>query len=208
MAFLYRRRSPESMKGFYDWFWRYYDRLEPVIGPNLDQAVKSRIASIENAREMSAIDYACGTGLLTVRIAPLFRSVTGIDQSTGMLSRARSRAERAGITADFRQGNLLHVEQASDSSDWVFVSFALHLFPPRIVSEILGNLLRVARRGVIVVDHRPKWSLLDAIAEWFEGSYYDQFIRIDFSAVATEIGAASFEELVLAKCMVLTFGKC
>jgi ubiquinone/menaquinone biosynthesis C-methylase UbiE len=207
MTFPYRRRSAESMKQFYAWFCRHYDRLEGVIGQSLDEAVKEQISGIEQAREMSAVDYACGTGLLTVRLAPLFDSVTGIDQSTGMLARARLRAERAGITATFAEGNLLHIEQASDSADWVFVSFALHLFPPSTVPEILSNLLRVARRGVIVVDHRRKWSLLDAIAEWFEGSYYDQFIRMDFSAIAKAIGAGSFEELGLTRCMVLTFRK-
>lgn len=35
--------------------------------------------------EMDIMDFGCGTGLLTLRLRPLVRSVTGVDSSRGML---------------------------------------------------------------------------------------------------------------------------
>jgi ubiquinone/menaquinone biosynthesis C-methylase UbiE len=195
------------MKRFYDWWQRFYGHAEPVLHPILDEAVKKRILTLEHTKNMSAIDYGCGSGMLTLKLAPLFQSVVGIDQSTGMLTRARQRAEEAGLTIAFREGSLLEIDEATDSVDWVFISFALHLFPPNQVEAILASLLRVARQGVMVIDHPRKigWAL--AIAEWAEGSWYDRFCKIDFAAVARQIGAASFEETAITKAVVLTFEK-
>lgn len=35
--------------------------------------------------EMEALDFGCGTGLLTLRLAPCVKAVTGVDSSQGML---------------------------------------------------------------------------------------------------------------------------
>lgn len=47
----------------------------------------------------SLLDVGCASGQLTLLLAPLFRSVTGIDASTGMIAAARARAGRAGMTS-------------------------------------------------------------------------------------------------------------
>jgi len=195
------------MKRFYDWWQRFYGHAEPFLHPILDEAVKKRILTLEHTKDMSAIDYGCGSGMLTLKLAPLFQSVVGIDQSTGMLSRAHQRAGEAGLTIAFREGSLLEIDEAPDSVDWVFISFALHLFPPNQVVEILTALLRVARQGVMVIDHPRRLGLSLSIAEWVEGSWYDEFCKIDFAAVAREIGAASFEETSITEAVVLTFKK-
>jgi ubiquinone/menaquinone biosynthesis C-methylase UbiE len=195
------------MKRLYDWFHRYYGPIERSLECTLDEVVRAKIATLENAREMTALDYACGSGGWTLKIAPHFRCVKGRDQSSGMLSRAQERARQAGCTVAFREGSILEIDDDDCSVDWVFVSFALHLFAPDTVVTILKNLLRVARKGVMIVDHSRKWGFGIAFAEWLEGSYYDQFIRTDFAAVAREIAADHFEEVVIGDAMVLTFGK-
>lgn len=35
--------------------------------------------------DMDALDFGCGTGLLTLQLQPLIRSITGVDSSRGML---------------------------------------------------------------------------------------------------------------------------
>lgn len=44
--------------------------------------------------DMDVLDFGCGTGLLTLRIAPLVRTVTGVDSSPGMLNVLRDKAAR------------------------------------------------------------------------------------------------------------------
>lgn len=51
-------------------------------------AIEVAAAIIEAARptrEMNALDFGCGTGLLTLLLQPHLRSITGVDSSRGML---------------------------------------------------------------------------------------------------------------------------
>jgi ubiquinone/menaquinone biosynthesis C-methylase UbiE len=45
----------------------------------------SMINNLPITRDMNAMDFGCGTGLLTVRLQSLVRSITGVDSSQGML---------------------------------------------------------------------------------------------------------------------------
>ncbi len=46
---------------------------------------------------MRALDFGCGTGLLTLRLAPLVSSVTGADASAGMLRKLEEKLTAAAI---------------------------------------------------------------------------------------------------------------
>jgi 2-polyprenyl-3-methyl-5-hydroxy-6-metoxy-1,4-benzoquinol methylase len=47
-------------------------------------------------QEMDALDLGCGTGLLTLRLAPLVKSIAGVDTSRGMLDVLEEKAHRLG----------------------------------------------------------------------------------------------------------------
>ncbi|MGC8862201.1 MAG: class I SAM-dependent DNA methyltransferase [Armatimonadota bacterium] len=47
--------------------------------------------------EMEALDYGCGTGLVTLLIAPRVRSILGVDISEGMVSVLREKIDSQGI---------------------------------------------------------------------------------------------------------------
>jgi ubiquinone/menaquinone biosynthesis C-methylase UbiE len=188
------RRQPESMKRLYNWFHRYYGLVEGSVGPKVDRIISTHIASIPGIGTKTAIEYACGSGMLTLKLAEIFRSVDGRDASIGMLERARSRAKTQNRTAHFSEGDILRISESAGSFDYAFVSFALHLFPPAEEKRILENLLRVARVAVMVIDHGREWNPLTAFVEWMEGSYYDRFIKLNFGEMAKEIGAGGFLE--------------
>ena len=188
------RRQPESMKRLYNWFHRYYGLVEGSIGPKVGRIISAHIAAIPGIEKKTAIEYACGSGMFTLRIAKLFRSVEGRDASIGMLERAKARAKSQNLAVNFREGDILRISEGAGSYDYAFVSFALHLFPAAEEKKILENLLKVARVAVMAVDHGKRWDPLTAIVEWMEGSYYDSFLRMDFRELAGEIGAAGFEE--------------
>ena len=52
------------------------------------KTIASRIALLNN---MSILDFGCGTGLLSFKIAPMVRSVTGVDLSEKMLEQLESK---------------------------------------------------------------------------------------------------------------------
>ena len=47
---------------------------------------------------MDALDFGCGTGLLTLQMQPLVRTITGVDSSQGMLDVLRSKVQDRDLT--------------------------------------------------------------------------------------------------------------
>jgi ubiquinone/menaquinone biosynthesis C-methylase UbiE len=207
MAIFEHRRTVQSMKRFYNWFSGYYKNMEKNMGRMIDAIVKEHILVLPDAGSKTALEYACGTGLLTVNLARIFKSVEARDVSGGMLKKATQRIKDAGLNVRFSEGNLLDINKEPNSRDYVFISFALHLFSPEDIPVILKKLLSIARKAVVIIDHQKKWSPLTAFVEWIEGSYYDKFIRMDFSTVAKGIGAGRFEESETEDCSVMVFFK-
>lgn len=198
------RRSVDAMKRLYNRIHRYYGGTERYLGPKIDKIVQEKISVLPDIYGSTALEYCCGSGTLSLKLAELFESVTAKDLSTGMLERARERAKNAGCYIQFCEGNVLDIDEPDKSYDYVFISFGLHLFPIETEKEILKRLCSVARRAVIIIDHGRKWNFPIAVVEWFEGSYYDQFIKYDFSSVMHDIGCQAFEEAETEDCMVLT----
>jgi len=49
-------------------------------------------------KDQDALDFGCGTGLVTLRLQPLVRSITGMDSSRGMLAALQDKVKRGGLT--------------------------------------------------------------------------------------------------------------
>jgi ubiquinone/menaquinone biosynthesis C-methylase UbiE len=193
------------MRRLYNRIYRYYGNVERELGPKIDVIIKDKVAILPDAAESTVLEYCCGSGLLSLKLSKIFKSITSRDLSVGMLSRARERAKSSGCTVNFSEGNILEINEPDNSFNYVFVSFALHLFPYETEKQILLNFSRIARKCVFIIDHGRKWKLPIAIAEWLEGSYYDQFIKYDFKRIASEMGCSSFEESQIEDCLVLKF---
>ncbi len=62
---------------------------------------------------MDALDYGCGTGLVTLRLQPLVRSIIGADSSPGMLGMLEAKTKKRQLTnvrtslVDFEHGGIL-----------------------------------------------------------------------------------------------------
>lgn len=199
-------RSREGFRRLYNWYHEFYGSVERALGPSIDVVVEECIRALPGRRSKTALEYACGSGLLTLKIAPLFRSLAAKDLSTGMLERARRRAADLGVQGvSFTEGDLLDPGEPAKSVDFIFVSFALHLYHPDQVVEILRRLGRIAREAIVVLDHPRKWSFGSAVVERLEGSHYGQFIRTDFAAAATAADLRLADEREIESCLVLTF---
>jgi predicted TPR repeat methyltransferase len=48
--------------------------------------------------KMDVMDFGCGTGLLTIQLQPLVRSITGVDSSQGMLNIFNTKISRLKLT--------------------------------------------------------------------------------------------------------------
>lgn len=78
-------------------------------------------------RDFTVLDYGCGTGLLTLALAPRVRRITGVDASSGMLAVLARKARAAGIPnvvplqSDFTRDPL-----PADPCDLVVSAMTLH----------------------------------------------------------------------------------
>ena len=55
------------------------------------------IREVSPTREMDALDFGCGTGLVTLRLQPLVRTITGMDSSEGVLAVLGSKVQGQGL---------------------------------------------------------------------------------------------------------------
>lgn len=62
--------------------------------------------------DMAALDFGCGTGLLTLRLQPLVRTIVGVDNSPGMLQVLAQKISQQQLSnvcwqlCDFEQGQM------------------------------------------------------------------------------------------------------
>jgi len=81
-------------------------------------------------REMDVLDFGCGTGLVTLRLRPLVRTVTGVDSSPGMLGVLEGKITSQGLTgvrtqlADFEKN-----ERVQGAYHLLVSSMTLHHVP-------------------------------------------------------------------------------
>jgi 2-polyprenyl-3-methyl-5-hydroxy-6-metoxy-1,4-benzoquinol methylase len=95
------------------------------------------------SHDMNVLDFGCGTGLVTLKLQPLVKRITGVDSSTGMLEVLHAKVKRLGISnvvtqhADLEEGGSIE-----GSFDLIVSSMALHhVAEPSVLIRRLTNLL-------------------------------------------------------------------
>lgn len=85
------------------------------------------LAEARPDREMRVLDYGCGTGLVSLFLAPHVRSVTGADNSPGMLDVLRRKIAESGIgNMDLLQLDLQYDRAPDAQYEMIVVSMAMH----------------------------------------------------------------------------------
>lgn len=110
------------------------------------------IGAVRPSKEMDTLDFGCGTGLVTLRLQPLVRSIVGADSSRGMLAMLEEKARKQGLNnvrarlVDFEKGG-----KVEGKFHLVVSSMTLHHVPDtaellRTLSDLVlpGGILAVA----------------------------------------------------------------
>ena len=86
---------------------------------------------------LNVLDVGCGTGVLSLLLSEIGHNVTGIDLSEGMLGRAKEKAYKQNLRAEFRLGDAENLSFENESFDAVINRHLLWtlLNPKRAVSE-------------------------------------------------------------------------
>jgi ubiquinone/menaquinone biosynthesis C-methylase UbiE len=119
-----------------------------------DRALTARLVdALGSAATGKVLDVACGPGIVTEALGRVARDVVALDLTHEMLTRARERCARAGLSnVTFREGSATQLPFADNTFDAVVTRLSFHHFPdPR---SVLVEMVRVAKTGgtVLVAD--------------------------------------------------------
>lgn len=104
----------------------------------------------------TALDVACGPGLLACELARHARHATGVDLTPAMLDQARKTQQERGVTnVSWDQADVTALPYADAAFDVVTCRFAFHHFPEPL--PVLREMKRVARPGgrIVIADSAP-----------------------------------------------------
>jgi len=92
----------------------------------LAEAISSRIALLPLHKEMCAMEYGCGTGLVGLNLAHRLASLVAADSSSGMLDALRAKISAQGIRNVFPRLIDLHHDDCGQDFDLIFSAMTLH----------------------------------------------------------------------------------
>lgn len=116
------------------------------LAAEVAEAVKREVAL---RADMDVLDYGCGTGLVSLLLQPLVRSVTGADTSEGMLEifRAKVAAQRLNNVQTLHPGTERE-SLATECFDLVVSSMTLHHIED--LEKLVRDFYRVLRPGGVL----------------------------------------------------------
>jgi SAM-dependent methyltransferase len=124
-----------------DWDARYA-AVENLWAANPNRFLVAEVGELDPGR---ALDLACGEGQNAIWLATLGWQVTGVDYSEVAIAKARARAEREGVDADFVCADLVSYEPEAVAFDLVVVLY-LHI-PSRERRLVLGRAAAAVASG-------------------------------------------------------------
>jgi len=88
------------------------------------------IREIRPTREMAVLDFGCGTGLVTLKLQPMVKAITGADSSTGMLGALKHKIEAQRLSnVDTQFVDFEHGQHVQGSFDLIVSSMVAHHVP-------------------------------------------------------------------------------
>lgn len=140
--------------------------------------------SLDNPKDLTLIDLACGTGATTIHAARFFKKIFAVDVSEVMIKQAKRKAEKGNISnIDFIQSGFLTYEHKAEPVDIVLTKAALHHLPDFWKQIALLRINKMLKMGGVfylfdVVFHFPPQEYIEKINHFisvFEKSAGEKF---------------------------------
>ncbi|MBP2471582.1 ubiquinone/menaquinone biosynthesis C-methylase UbiE [Crossiella equi] len=128
-------------------------------------------------RQDHVLELGCGTGRQTLYLAEHAGAVTALDMSAEMIEQARAKAGEAGVSPEFRQGDMTAIPLPGESFDIVVSMLALMHIPLAQRDDVFAEIARVLRPG-----GRLLLGVKNAVFERL--STADRFASVDVTDVA------------------------
>ena len=135
---------------------RFYDRWIGLItfgaADHVRELVRREVAPGERL-----IDAGCGTGTLAIAAARAGAQVVAVDRSAAMLALARQKADAAGVTVDWRQGDVALPPLGAEQFDVATATFVLSELSREEAALAVRRLAESIRPGgrLVIADEAP-----------------------------------------------------
>ena len=128
---------------FWDKVSGVYDLFENIYNKSVYQATGESVAKyIKNTDRV--LECACGTGAISIFIAPMCKNLFVSDYSVGMLKQARKKLKNYD-NIDYRRVDITDIEAEDNSFDVVVAGNVIHLLPDP--QRAMNELTRVCKDG-------------------------------------------------------------
>lgn len=135
----------EDNKNFWSRWAARYDRTMSSSS-KLYQNILSNMKQVLNPN-MTVLELACGTGLLSVEIAPMIKHLEATDFSEDMIVEAKKKTRSSKL--HFSVQDATQLPYAPETFDAVIISNALHIMPDS--KAALDNIFRVLKNDGILI---------------------------------------------------------
>ena len=132
---------------FWDTFAGVYDLFENAYNGKVNRKFTSEVAGYINKTD-KVLECACGTGMISSKVAPNCESLIATDFSQNMLKQASKKCSKFN-NVSFEFGNIMELRFEDESFDKVIAGNVIHLLdePYKAIDE----LLRVCKKGGKVI---------------------------------------------------------
>jgi tRNA (cmo5U34)-methyltransferase len=167
--------------------WDLADR-RVLLAHAVAQAIAARVPL---TREQSVLDFGCGTGLVTLELAPRVGSITGADTSPAMLSTLAEKAHALGFPVRTLELDSAGGKDLGGPYDLIVSSMTLHHVAdvPALFRQFAGQLLPGGQVALADLDEE-------------DGSFHEATVSIHHRGFPRErirdwLGEAGFRDIQL-----------
>lgn len=152
-------RDPLHPVAMFDWSDGTYELTAAELA-SVSENVADRLAPSPGMR---VVDVGCGTGNGALAVARRGATVTGVDPAERLLAVAAQRAEREGLSVEWRAGRGGELPLDDDSQDAAIAVFSI-IFAPD-AAACVAELRRVVRPGgrVLLTTWIPEGAIHEAV---------------------------------------------
>ena len=128
---------------FWDKVSGVYDLFENIYNKSVYQSTGESVAKYINNSDR-VLECACGTGAMSIFIAPVCKNLFVSDYSVGMLKQARKKLKNYD-NIDYRRVDITDIKAKDNSFDVVVAGNVIHLLPDP--QRAMNELTRVCKDG-------------------------------------------------------------
>lgn len=148
-------------------------------------------------RTMDVLELGCGTGLITLQLQPLVRSITGVDSSEGMLGVLKAKIAAASLgNVHLHKIDAIEDEPLQGSYHMVVSSMTIHHIPE--ILPLLRQFFRILLPGasLVIADLDPDKGLFHRDGQ---GVHHHGFDRGELRGLMEAAGFADVRDSLAAE---------